>query len=91
MKQLITTNKNDDDIDTDDKERNAGNYTETQPIKIQIQGSHMDLSATDTETVRHNYGRHISFDDSCKKDDGDEVSGLVCEWGSELPSRFVLR
>lgn len=52
-------------------------------IQIQIQGSSIDLS--DVETIRHMATtttttttttdvRHISFDDSCKKDDGDEVS-----------------
>lgn len=52
-------------------------------IEIQIQGSSTDLS--DAETIRHMATtttttttmtdvRHISFDDSCKKDDGDEVS-----------------
>ncbi|KAG4078409.1 hypothetical protein HA402_013120 [Bradysia odoriphaga] len=51
-------------------------------IQIQIQGSSIDLS--DVETIRNMAEtettttttdvRHISFDDSCKKDDGDEVS-----------------
>lgn len=46
-------------------------------IKIQIQGSNIDLSS-DTEAMpaarRTSVDtRHISFDDSCKKDDGDEV------------------
>lgn len=36
-------------------------------IKIQIQGSQSNLNG------HTNYRRHISFDDSCKKDDGDEV------------------
>lgn len=36
-------------------------------IKIQIQGSQTNLNG------HTNYRRHISFDDSCKKDDGDEV------------------
>lgn len=44
-------------------------------IKIQIQGSNFDLS--DTEAIRRSSvdtHRHISFDESCKKDDGDEVN-----------------
>lgn len=36
-------------------------------IKIQIQGSQSNLNS------HTNYRRHISFDDSCKKEDGDEV------------------
>lgn len=36
-------------------------------IKVQIQGSQTNLNG------HTNYRRHISFDDSCKKDDGDEV------------------
>lgn len=30
----------------------------------------------DGDATRNNYKRHISFDDSCKKDDGDEVCVL---------------
>lgn len=37
-------------------------------VKVQIQGSQLNVNG------HNNYGgRHISFDDSCKKDDGDEV------------------
>lgn len=41
--------------------------TKVSAIKIQIQGSQSNLNG------HTNYRRHISFDDSCKKDDGDEV------------------
>lgn len=52
-----------------------GEQQASDSIKIQIQGSNVDLSS-DTETTRRTSvdTRHISFDDSCKKDDGDEVS-----------------
>lgn len=40
---------------------------QTSAIKVQIQGSQTNLNG------HTNYRRHISFDDSCKKDDGDEV------------------
>lgn len=47
-------------------------------IKIQLKGSQSDLTGTIiTDVSRPSNlncgGRHISFDDSCKKDDGDEV------------------
>lgn len=42
-------------------------------IKIQIQGSQSNINGTIDNDVARNYRRHISFDDSCKKDDGDEV------------------
>lgn len=53
----------------------AGEQQASDSIKVQIQGSNIDLSS-DTETTRRTSDdtRHISFDDSCKKDDGDEVS-----------------
>lgn len=40
-------------------------------IKIQIQGSQSNLNG------HTNYRRHISFDDSCKKEDGDEVRNIT--------------
>lgn len=42
-------------------------------IKIQIQGSQSNINGTIDNDMARNYRRHISFDDSCKKDDGDEV------------------
>lgn len=45
--------------------------TKVSAIKIQIQGSQSNLNG------HTNYRRHISFDDSCKKDDGDEVRKLI--------------
>uniref|UniRef100_A0A1B0GQ62 Diacylglycerol kinase n=1 Tax=Phlebotomus papatasi TaxID=29031 RepID=A0A1B0GQ62_PHLPP len=41
-------------------------------IKIQIQGSHSDLSDTETFKKPDNR-RHISFDESCKKESADQV------------------
>lgn len=43
----------------------------TSAIKVQIQGSQSNLNG------HTNYRRHISFDDSCKKDDGDEVRRTI--------------
>lgn len=50
-------------------------------IKIQIQGSQSNLNG------HTNYRRHISFDDSCKKEDGDEVRNIT----TKPAARSVLR
>ncbi|XP_031629106.1 diacylglycerol kinase eta isoform X3 [Contarinia nasturtii] len=49
-------------------------------IKVQIQGSLSNLNG------HTNYRRHISFDDSCKKDDGDEKSHTKVQVYVDPPS-----